>query len=39
MLKRARQVRTPTLVLQAGDDRSVVPAAGQCYLALGSRQR
>lgn len=40
MLKRARQVRTPTLVLQAGDDRSVVPAAShKCYLALGSSDK
>jgi alpha-beta hydrolase superfamily lysophospholipase len=37
MLRRARQVRAPALVLQAGADRTVVPAAShKCYLALGS---
>lgn len=37
VLRQARQVRAPALVLQAGADRSVVPTAShKCYLALGS---
>jgi alpha-beta hydrolase superfamily lysophospholipase len=37
LMRRARQVRAPALVLQAGNDRSVVPTAShKCYLALGS---
>lgn len=37
MLKRARQVRVPALVLQSDTDLSIVPAASrQCFDALGS---
>lgn len=37
VLRRARQVRAPALVLQSGDDLAVVPSAShKCYLALGS---
>jgi alpha-beta hydrolase superfamily lysophospholipase len=40
LLRRAHDVRTPALVLQAGADRSVVPAAShKCYLALGSADK
>jgi alpha-beta hydrolase superfamily lysophospholipase len=36
----ARDVRAPTLVLQAEEDRSVVPAATRrCYEALGSEEK
>lgn len=40
MLKRARQVRAPALVLQSDNDLSVVAAASrQCYEALGSADK
>lgn len=40
MLRRARQVRAPALVIQAAADRSVVPAAARaCYDALGSADK
>jgi alpha-beta hydrolase superfamily lysophospholipase len=40
VLRRAREVRMPALVLQAGEDHSVVPAAShKCYLALGSSDK
>jgi alpha-beta hydrolase superfamily lysophospholipase len=40
MLRRARQVRAPTLVMQTGDDRVLVQVASrQCYDALGSADK
>ena len=39
-LRRAREVRSPALVLQADADRAVVPAASlKCFEALGSPQK
>jgi alpha-beta hydrolase superfamily lysophospholipase len=40
MLRQARRVRAPALVIQADADRSVVPAASRkCYQALGSTDK